>query len=197
MSPGSGLRNRQRKELFPTLLVSFDVDLPASVGIRDQILAMERNLPNVSRGERTAWQSDDRLFARLADGDTLGAIFSQAISDAFPEVRADELMLAAWANVLRNGDYFTPHTHGESAWSGTYYLDAGASGANTGGILQLRDPRAGAGMVTTGLNQFDSACTFEIPPHTGLLVIFPSWLTHWVTPYRGESPRISIAFNAR
>ena len=29
------------------------------------------------------------------------------------------------------------------------------------------------------------------------MVVWPSWLLHWVNPYYGEGERISIAFNAR
>jgi hypothetical protein len=29
-----------------------------------------------------------------------------------------------------------------------------------------------------------------------LLVVFPSWLYHWVPPYAGQSPRIAVSFNA-
>ena len=34
-----------------------------------------------------------------------------------------------------------------------------------------------------------------VHPHTGMLVLFPSWLQHAVRPYRGKAERISIAFN--
>ena len=36
-----------------------------------------------------------------------------------------------------------------------------------------------------------------IAPEPGLLVIFPGYLTHFVHPYAGATPRISIAFNTR
>ena len=35
----------------------------------------------------------------------------------------------------------------------------------------------------------------RVRPESGLLVIFPSWLYHWVHPYAGESPRIAVSFN--
>ena len=35
-----------------------------------------------------------------------------------------------------------------------------------------------------------------IRPVPGLLVLFPSWLYHFVHPSTAYSPRISIAFNA-
>jgi hypothetical protein len=37
---------------------------------------------------------------------------------------------------------------------------------------------------------------FRVGPQAGLLVIFPSWLYHWVHPYAGETPRVAISFNA-
>jgi hypothetical protein len=39
--------------------------------------------------------------------------------------------------------------------------------------------------------------TIAIPPETGRMVVFPSWLYHWVNPYQGTGERISIAFNSR
>jgi uncharacterized protein (TIGR02466 family) len=99
--------------------------------------------------------------------------------------------------VLRRGDYFTPHTHPDAAWSGVLYVDAGDSGEAHGGLLAFRDPRGGAGMVEAPTNRFDGAGTVHHVPRTGELVVFPSWLVHWVVPYQSDRPRISIAFNAR
>ena len=36
-----------------------------------------------------------------------------------------------------------------------------------------------------------------IRPVPGLLVLFPSWLYHFVHPSTADTPRISIAFNAQ
>jgi hypothetical protein len=35
----------------------------------------------------------------------------------------------------------------------------------------------------------------RISPRAGTLVVFPSWLSHGVCPYRGTGERISIAIN--
>ena len=37
---------------------------------------------------------------------------------------------------------------------------------------------------------------FRVRPQAGLLVLFPSWLYHWVHPYAGRTPRIAVSFNA-
>ncbi len=36
---------------------------------------------------------------------------------------------------------------------------------------------------------------FEYAPRAGLLILFPSWLTHWVHPHSGRRERIAISFN--
>ena len=54
-----------------------------------------------------------------------------------------------------------------------------------------RDPRRG-GRPIPGL---ESGATFTIRPRTGMLVVFPGWLQHYVHPYRGTRPRIAIACN--
>ena len=33
-------------------------------------------------------------------------------------------------------------------------------------------------------------------PDAGLLVLFPSWMEHFVEPHDNDEPRISISFNA-
>ena len=52
-------------------------------------------------------------------------------------------------------------------------------------------------ILTGESNRFASACSYEWSPRTGDLVIFPSWLVHWVTPYQSDRPRLSVSFNAR
>jgi Putative 2OG-Fe(II) oxygenase len=34
-----------------------------------------------------------------------------------------------------------------------------------------------------------------IKPEPGMIVIFPSWMYHFVNPFHGDGERISVAFN--
>ena len=61
-------------------------------------------------------------------------------------------------------------------------------------MLEFLDPRAGVEMVTAPGDPYGEP--IRIRPETGLMVIFPSWLYHWVHPYAGEASRIAISFNA-
>ncbi len=107
------------------------------------------------------------------------------------------LGIQAWAMVMREGDYTVPHDHAESHLSGVYYLDAGDADLEKtpdSGLLAFQDPRGGVPHVP-GLELYPS--TFTVQPQTGVLGLFPGFLTHYVHPYRGKRPRVSVSFNVR
>lgn len=192
------LELRESLRLWPTLVSTFEVDDPALLDhAREEILSRAAVTPTVARGERTGWQSASDLLDWTPRMRALGALFADAVAAIAPDAGTRGIDAAAWANVLARGDYVTPHTHAGSAWSAVLYVDAGDSGAAHGGFLSVRDPRAGAAMVITSANAHDSACTFHLYPRTGMLVVFPAWLIHWVAPYQGTRARISIAANLR
>jgi uncharacterized protein (TIGR02466 family) len=106
------------------------------------------------------------------------------------------LSISGWAAICRAGAYHAPHSHPDSAWSGVYYVDPGNGQVDRplSGVLEFLDPRAGVEAVTAPGDPYGEP--FRIRPEAGLLVVFPSWLFHWVHPYAGETPRIAISFNA-
>lgn len=106
------------------------------------------------------------------------------------------LSTAAWATICRAGAYHAPHCHSDSAWSGVYYVDPGDSKPDhpLSGVLEFLDPRSGVEVVTAPGDPYGEP--FRVRPQPGLLVVFPSWLYHWVHPYTGQELRIAISFNA-
>jgi uncharacterized protein (TIGR02466 family) len=183
--------------LFPTRVVTFAVQAPElDRAICALVLERSRTVPTVPRGERVGWQSGNDFFQWTAETGALGKLVADAVMGAH-DTGLEELSLFGWANLFTRGVYFNPHIHPDAAWSGVYYIDAGDSGGDAGGALMFGDPRAGAGMVLGDSNRFDSASSAEHRPRTGELLIFPSWLLHWVTPYQSDRPRISVSFNAR
>ena len=183
--------------LFPTRVVTFAVQAPElDRVIRALVIERSRTVPTVPRGERVGWQSGNDFFQWTAETGALGKLIADAVMAAH-DTELAEIALFGWANLFTRGVYFNPHVHPDAAWSGVYYADAGDSGDDAGGLLMFADPRAGAGMVLGDSNRFDSASTVEHRPRTGELLIFPSWLLHWVTPYQSDRPRISVSFNSR
>jgi uncharacterized protein (TIGR02466 family) len=106
------------------------------------------------------------------------------------------LSVCAWATICRAGAYHAPHSHPDSAWSGVYYVDPGTDSADQplSGVLEFLDPRAGVEAVSAPGDPYGEP--FRVRPQAGLLVVFPSWLYHWVHPYAGQTPRIAVSFNA-
>ena len=70
-----------------------------------------------------------------------------------------------------------------------------------GGTLHLYDPRGClprmvAPYLTYSLPELqDGGTSIAFTPSAGQCVLFPGWLFHAVTTYRGQQPHISVAFN--
>ena len=108
----------------------------------------------------------------------------------------------SWFHVTPKGGFFGAHNHPMHSRSGVYCLQPdGDDPTSSSGLLTFINPLA---QSTTYI---DHACSNLRPPFNyamrkyrlepGQLVLFPSWLLHEVTPYEGETQRITVAFNAR
>jgi uncharacterized protein (TIGR02466 family) len=171
-------------------------------GLHALILNEEAEYPSLGRSNIGGWHSRPDFLHR--SDDNVAALTSWIIwalrrmicattgVDAFKGT----LSLTAWATVCRAGAYHAPHSHPDSAWSGVYYVDGGADTPDRplSGMLEFLDPRAGVEAVSAPGDPYGEP--FRVRPQAGLLVLFPSWLYHWVHPYAGETPRIAISFNA-
>jgi uncharacterized protein (TIGR02466 family) len=100
----------------------------------------------------------------------------------------------AWANINRSGHYNRLHLHPGEHWSGVYYVDAGQPDPAVpgNGVIEFLDRPTARAMPIPGF-KFDRGIT--VVPQSGVMLLFPSWLDHWVSPYQGPGERISIAFN--
>jgi hypothetical protein len=98
------------------------------------------------------------------------------------------------ANVYRDGDYSLPHSHYRATASLVYFLDPGDADAKDldAGRFSIVDPRLARcchvqeGCLTNPLYS-------DMAP--GTLIMFPGSVVHAVNPYRGERPRITLAWN--
>jgi len=93
----------------------------------------------------------------------------------------------SWVNLLRHGGYNRIHNHPGAVWSGCYYVSCGAPVPDPpfNGWIEFQDPRPAN--IHGGKER--------VEPEEGLLLMFPSWLNHFVNPFMGSGERISIAFN--
>ena len=171
-------------------------------GLAAAILAKEAASPGQTRSNVGGWHSGDDLFDwPEPEFATLKAGCEDAVRHMMSAVAQGKpfdcgVTAKAWANVSRRGAYNQPHTHAKNHWSGVYYVTVGRpdEGWKKNGMIELQDPRERSEMAGMPLNPFGR--TITVPAKPGMLVLFPSWLIHWVNPFYGEDHRISIAFNA-
>jgi uncharacterized protein (TIGR02466 family) len=108
--------------------------------------------------------------------------------------RTLEWSFVAWANISAAGNGHSAHTHPGATWSGVYYVDAGDADHGKSGLLELSDPCLSR---ANGFLPHVLPSSIRIHPRAGLMVLFPSFISHAVLPHGGVGARISIAFNFR
>ena len=103
-----------------------------------------------------------------------------------------------WYNINYQNSFNVPHTHLgaplDTIVSGVFYVK---SPKNCGRlILKRNDPVLGLMYQERvgNYNEYNSS-TWSITPVKNLLVLFPSYLEHYVEPNLNKEKRISISFN--
>jgi len=193
---------------LPLLSASLPDSRALNESLASLILTTETNTPTAKRSNVGGWRSQDdvhtwdsppirSLLEIINSG--VSMLMSEMIGTAHTEELSRSWSIIAWANVSRANDFNAIHYHG-GFWSGVYYVSVGNDiGDGADGSIVFRNPTA-ASMIA-GLIQAPAllkrcfSSELNIRPTPGLLLVFPSWLEHWVRPHRSQQPRISVAFN--
>ena len=95
-------------------------------------------------------------------------------------------------NINQQNDYNLIHNHGgRYHLSGTYYVRV----PENSGRLVFRDPRPGQLLNNFMMERFDGNEIYHKNIHEGLLMIWPSYVDHFVEPNQTYNERISISFD--
>ena len=195
---------------FATPVAKVEIEDPAANNeeLREIITAREKAVPSVEHSNLGGWQSPED-FQEWCGEAGLGVMgLAVKVADRFTCDReggsADvDWKINAWANINRTQDCNAFHTHPGAYWSASYYVDDGgiADDPSLGGEFEIQDPRGVAPAMYAPMLAFampggQSVGASElIRPRAGMMMVFPSWLSHGVRPYRGNATRISIAIN--
>ena len=126
--------------------------------------------------------------------------FLAVINDSKPEDIVTTEWVITHGSTSPHGAATRAHTHPLASWSVVYCASRGDDephqSHNMGDIV-FYDPRANAAMFLDPTNRASVETSFHSFKITlpGDLLIFPSFITHFVEPYQGEQPRVTVAAN--
>jgi uncharacterized protein (TIGR02466 family) len=118
----------------------------------------------------------------------------QLESDALANQNAQVDIHESWVHITKDGGFHEQHLDANCSWFGMYYVDAGDSSIDPpNGVNQFFPPFANT-YEDLGTKIWPLG-TVTIGPGEGRLVLFPSYVRHSASGYRGQKDRIVIPFN--
>ena len=176
-------------KLFSTHIFLIDNVIPEK-----DILDIRKHIISTYNSDTKNWQSIADLHKMIIYDTLTNKIleYSKNVFDKL-ELKYDSFKITdMWSNVLKPGETHRPHTHSNNMLSGVYYVDA----VETSGII-FTDPRPQAGVIQPDVNKqiLDNASIVKYDSATNRMILFPSWLQHYVPVNETNKNRISIAFN--
>ena len=103
----------------------------------------------------------------------------------------------SWCHITRDGGYHDMHAHPNSSWSAIYYVDTGDMGDDPkNGVNRFYNPHHSM-YLDAGTAWVTGSTSIDFQPEPGMMIVFPSWVNHSATVYRGKRDRIVIALNCK
>tara|TARA_R110000803_G_scaffold127946_1_gene195321 strand:+ start:554 stop:1192 length:639 start_codon:yes stop_codon:yes gene_type:complete len=177
--------------LFPTGLGQYNINRNLS---KDELEAIH-NLKRTNNTGNTI--SLDKTILNKKTLKNLHQFFQESLDDYSLNVKkpipsAKYYITSCWANWTSKNQYHHAHTHGNSIFSGVFYVDVEE---NRDYIQFLKERKEIIDVDMTEDTPWNSNIC-DMPAHKGDLYIFPSNLEHQVRPIEKEGKeRISISFN--
>ena len=168
-------------DLFPTRCWIVDIGI-LDAGAYDKFETFESRTASNRGGRQYACEWTDLPELHSAASDITNAVFAGKTS-----------LGNCWVNFNGPGDYNIQHVHPRSAFSGVYWH------AVPEGSAPIRFRRFDDFPIASfyGEHATDSwsSSVSTVSPRAGTMIIFPSWLPHWVDEGTNTEDRISVAFN--
>lgn len=144
------------------------------------------------------WQSHDFNLSNYSEFEEIENFINTKIASIVSDIGDPNLHLVvnnAWININEKGDYNDKHVHPLSAFSGVIYLQVDEDS----GSIRFFDDIHTIKHYPIKINPYNNLFhhTVEYKPTNGMILLFPSWIPHDVTPSNSELTRVSIAFNIR
>ena len=149
---------------------------------------------------------------------------AKEIADSLRVVGADNPRVTCfWGNINKEKEFNPPHVHPASDLSGAYYVQVPENEItnddqlSTAGSICFHDPKLQKTMSSPlhaeelaylELNEYSQPKDFpnrnpwadnivKYKPEEGLMLMWPSWLLHYVEPNLSKESRVALSFNIR
>ena len=176
-------------KLFPTHVYLFD-----NVIDDNSLLQIRKDITLTVNFTTKNWQSKANLHKNVLYDKLTHKIVenSKKVFDSLQYEYHGFNITDMWSNILKPGETHRPHTHSNNVLSGVFYVEA----KQTSGII-FTDPRPQAGVIQPSVTKqvIDNANKIKYDSVTNRMILFPSWLQHYVPTNNSDKPRISISFN--
>lgn len=158
------------------------------------------------RSNNGGWHSPTDIFRKTEPGlrrvcQLMINCFGQCTKTIAPEFIVEDMDMKGegWVNVNPQHGFNVPHDHPGYTWSGVYYVSLPEKTVpkSRSGNIELLDPRTNTAAMATDIARSSQYFSPKrtLTPQNGMILIFPSYLRHWVYPNDEEEDRISMAFN--
>ena len=179
--------------LFPTTLGMSTIE--EDISNLDQIKNL-KYVSSPSEGSVNCFVSESlNVFSNFQrEKDIVMSYFNKFKNDVLRLENNHVKMTTSWVTKLTTNSSSQFHLHKNSYYSGVLYLEKPKDGGSIEFINDGLNPSSFGLNTPTEYNIFNFE-SFSIQPQKNLIVFFPSYLKHRITPYRDRDPRYSIAFN--
>lgn len=150
----------------------------------EYILDLKANNESLKKSNFGGWHSECNLHEHGIFKEFSSSLLSIAKEVVSPYTSADLQFVEMWAMVNDKRSYNAHHIH-EGILSGVFYLQV----PEDSGRLILCNPA-----VRSHSHRIRNK-DYPIEPQRLALIMFPSWLEHYVEPSNSDGERISISFN--
>ena len=172
---------------------------PTSVFLKDDFFDNYKKIEDLVRSdyqENTPyWQSTPDLYRKKPYEDFTKSVLlmNSEVLNSMKWVYEGFKITSMWSNVLKPGETHNVHSHANNFLSGVYYPYAEKSHAG----ITFFDPRAQANVIKPLKveSNIDNSDVYEYESKTNRIIIFPSWLKHFVAVNNSNDSRISISWN--
>jgi hypothetical protein len=211
--------------LWPTPTVSVEVNNPGELnrGLARLIIEKESEIRSkltstpvagLTEGFTTHWLEYNVLKWNYPEIHEFRNIVLSGLREYFSLIGASDdegskiAGISCWANVLRYGESLAIHHHDPAFVSAHYQVQSGLESESdgsvskgsqeTGNTVYFRPgflDRSHGGKAAGPTSPWDGDWRISVPPVSGKLFLFPSYVRHEVRPNTGSVERISIAMD--